>query len=445
MGAAEPFADLDRAAVARALVQIADRPGDLVDAYFERLEEVELPAEDRAGRSPGIRTRREEGLAVRLVRGGRTWLAARDGIDGDSFSNALRRAARALPPAAYPDPHLELAPWGGPPAAPEVLELPSRLQRAIRLHHAAFAMRLTVRRHRRWLQVVGGDKVVPDAEKESFYSLEAELPWCRHGALLATPGDAALDEVAEVLVALFRARGAAPPAPTREPAILGPAAAAVFLHEAVAHALEADVLAVGGDPESAVGLRLGGPLLNVLDDPGTAPEPVRRRSDDEGRTVRRRWLLRGGEVQEPLADARWAAASEVLAPGAGRRGNRHGLPGPRSTHLELVPAEGEGSDLLADADGGLYLPVAGRGSLDPTSGTFRLSFPLARRIRGGAPAEALGPCRLEGRVADLLAAVAGVGSEARPAGAGWCAKGGQKLPVWATAPALRLEGVEVTP
>ena len=29
------------------------------------------------------------------------------------------------------------------------------------------------------------------------------------------------------------------------------------------------------------------------------------------------------------------------------------------------------------------------------------------------------------------------------AGAGWCAKGGQKLPVWATAPALRLEAVTV--
>ena len=46
-------------------------------------------------------------------------------------------------------------------------------------------------------------------------------------------------------------------------------------------------------------------------------------------------------------------------------------------------------------------------------------------------------------MADLLAAVTGVGRAARPAGAGWCAKGGQKLAVWATAPPIRLEGVEV--
>jgi hypothetical protein len=56
----------------------------------------------------------------------------------------------------------------------------------------------------------------------------------------------------------------------------------------------------------------------------------------------------------------------------------------------------------------------------------------------------VGPCRLEGRVAGLLAAVAAVGARTETAGAGWCAKGGQRLPVWATAPAIRLEGVEVT-
>ena len=57
----------------------------------------------------------------------------------------------------------------------------------------------------------------------------------------------------------------------------------------------------------------------------------------------------------------------------------------------------------------------------------------------------MGPCQLHGRVADLLTRVTAVGSETRSAGAGWCAKGGQKLPVWATAPALRLEGVEILP
>ena len=159
----------------------------------------------------------------------------------------------------------------------------------------------------------------------------------------------------------------------------------------------------------------------------------------------RRWLLRGGVVEQPLADALWARTSPVLVPGAGRRGSRHLPPGPRSSHLELLPGAVDDADLLAQADGGLFLPAASRGSLDPLSGVLALHLPFARRIRRGGLAETVGPCVLRGRVADLLSRVTALGRAAVPAGAGWCAKGGQKLPVWATAPMLRLDGVELAP
>ncbi len=55
----------------------------------------------------------------------------------------------------------------------------------------------------------------------------------------------------------------------------------------------------------------------------------------------------------------------------------------------------------------------------------------------------MGAFTIEGMVADLLSAVAGVGAEAVETGAGWCAKGRQRVPVWATTPALRLAEVEV--
>ena len=123
----------------------------------------------------------------------------------------------------------------------------------------------------------------------------------------------------------------------------------------------------------------------------------------------------------------------------------HLPPGPRSSHLELLPGDTDEADLLAGADEGLFLGEASRGALDPLSGEFTLHLPFARRIRRGALGETVGPCQLRGRVADLLTRVAAIGRPAYVAGAGWCAKGGQKLPVWATAPALRLEGVEIVP
>lgn len=429
---------LDTAAVARALAQIAERDEDLAEAYFERCEEVELAP---AGESAALRVRREEGLAVRLVRGASAWLASRDGIAGGAFVEALRQVARAQPRAALPDPELAPPPWG-PVEAPELAAFARAVEAAVRARHAAFDYRLRLRRHRRRLQVVG-TRVVPAAEAESFYSCAAELAWGRFGALFGELGAAAADEVAAALVARFRARDAAPPASGRVPLLLGPATVAVLLHEAVAHLLEVDTLAETGSPTAAIGVRLGPPSLDVLDDPAGAPAPVRRSTDDEGVPVVRRWLLRGGVVEQPLADARWARASAKLAPGAARRAGRHAALGPRSSHLELLAGGLDTGELLAGAEGGLFLPEAGRGALEPASGVFRLELPYGRRVTGGSLGEPVGPCRVSGRVADLLGAVAAVGRDPRAAGAGWCAKGGQKLPVWATAPSVLLEGLAV--
>lgn len=437
-----PFSELDTAAVARTLSQIAEQPEDVVDAFFERREDAELPPEDEG---PGLRIRREEGFAIRLARNGHTWLASRDNIEARPFAEALRQVARAMPSATYPEPAFRLPPFQADPReAPELLSIPELVSRAVRSHHVGFPTRLTVRRHRRWIQVVG-PRLVAGQEHETFYSLHAESAWGSHGSIYPRLDAAAIENFAASLVALFRARAAMPPEPFRGVAVLAPAAVAVLLHEAVAHALEADVLSQGGNPESAVGVAMAAPALDVLDDPAAAPPGLRRATDDEGSSVFRRWLLRGGVVEQPLADLLWARTSPVLLPGAGRRGTRHLPPGPRSTHLEMLPGESSDSDLLTGAGGGLYLQEASRGALDPISGEFRLHLPFARRIRQGGLTEVVGPCRLRGRVSDLLTRVTAVGRESRAAGAGWCAKDGQKMPVWATAPSLRMEGVEVVP
>lgn len=435
-----PFSQLDAAAISRSLAQVAEREGDVAEVFFERLEDVELPPLEG---EPGLVVRREAGFAVRLLRDGLSWIAARDGFDRGFFTAALRQVARAQPQAPYPEPPLVVRGFGEPPEAPEVLELPARLNRRIRDHHVAFRYALRVSRHRRQTQVIG-TRLVPAPQSELFYSCAVELPWGRYGTLLPSLDSAAVDALAATLVASFEARSAAPPAPRTPVLVLGPQATAVLLHEAVAHALETDTLIAGGSPRRVAGLELGARCLSVLDDPATAPEGVRREVDDEGVSVLRRWLLKEGVVRQPLADQFAALESSELAPGSGRRGSRTLPPVPRSWHLEIVPGGATLDELLAEADGGLYLPLAERGSLDPASGAFQLVFPWGYRITGGERGEPVGRCRLASRVSDLLHRVTAVGSELETAGAGWCAKGGQRLPVWATAAATRIEGVEIS-
>ena len=431
------FADLDTAAVARALAQIADREEDRAEAYFERLEVVELPPEDEP---LGLRTRREEGLSVRLLRDGRTWMASRDRVSGADFSEALRQTARVLPTAAMPEPDLPVEPWSGAPAAAELFAFPRTVTHAIRRRNVAFPARITVRRHRRDIQVVG-PRLVPEMERELYYSCTVELPWGRLGMLLPELDEGAAERLASLLVGRFRARASAPPAGGRTSMVLAPAAAAVLLHETVAHALEADQLAHGGRPGSAMGVELGVRELSVLDDPGASPAGTARVTDDEGVAVTRRWLLRGGVVEQPLADSLWAQRSPDLVPGAARRSGRHEPPGPRSTHLEVLPGRGDEASLLSDAD--LWVAEISRGRLDPLTGRFSLVVPHARRVRSGAVTDPVGGFRVAGQVADFLSSIRGIGAETASAGAGWCAKNGQVLPVWATTPALRVDGVEV--
>ena len=184
-----PFRELDTAAIARSLSQIADRQGDLADAYFERREETEVAPADE---SAGVRIWREEGFALRLVREGNTWLAARDQIAPAEFSDSLRQVARVMPAAPYSPRSLDIGELGDLYVPAELHQFPTRVDAAIRRRLAGFPLRLRMRRHRRWLQVVG-THVAPDQESEQFYSYEAEMPWVRHGALLTELDESAVE------------------------------------------------------------------------------------------------------------------------------------------------------------------------------------------------------------------------------------------------------------
>ncbi|MBZ0088906.1 MAG: hypothetical protein K8H90_00865, partial [Thermoanaerobaculia bacterium] len=306
----------------------------------------------------------------------------------------------------------------------------------------AFPMRVKTRRHRRQIQVIG-PRVVAPVEDESYHSVVVETHWQTFGELFGELTPVNVAPLADRLVEAFRAREAPIPAGGATSLVLGHHAAAVLLHEGVAHALEADTLAATGPPEAALGIELASSLVSVIDDPGAAPDGVKRQTDDEGMPVVRRWLLRDGVVEQILADRSYSERCGRFEPGAGRRSDRHQSLGPRSTYLEMLPGEGSLESLFEGVGEGLYAAEADRGLLDPRTGIFFVSFPHGRRIRNGVLAEPVGRFLVRSRVADLLSRVVAVGGESAAGGAGWCAKGGQRLPVWASTVPLVIEAAEV--
>ncbi len=431
--------DLDTGAIARALSQVADRDGDHADLFLEALAEVRLEGEEG---SLALSHHREAGMAVRLLRAGRSWTASSDVVSPDGFAQAIARVARVRPGAVAPPPRtLEIdlpTTEGG-----EVLErFADRVADAIRGRHAAFPLRWSLIAHRRETRTVG-TMVAPAPQSETFFSCRVTTRFGRWGGLFDRLGSEAVESVADTLTSLFRTRRVEGPRRGRHALVLGPAAVAVLLHEAVAHVLETDTLALTGRPEAALGVRIAAAGLDVIDDPGRAPESVRRTVDDEGMPTTRRFLLRDGVVVAPLADLAATQRGPELMPGAGRRGSRHQAPAPRSYHLELLPPEDSVSDPVASCVEGLYVREFSRGRLDPLTGEIDLAFPYARRIERGNLGGLVGSGSVTGTVGQLLHRIVSIGRDPAVGGAGWCAKGGHRLAVWARAPTLLLDDVEV--
>ncbi len=433
-----PLLTSDVAAPADALTRLGARGDQQFEAFFERLETVELLPRSAPNR---VRLRKEQGLAIRKIENGRSRLAATDTISGPAFAACCDRVAGTTRSIGTAPPRIRTGRWPALRLA-EIERAESRLTRAVNRRRVGFPMEITARRHRRQIQVIRSPIAAPP-QFEEYFGLQATTPWGVWGGLLPSLADEDLDPIALCLVDRLRSRGLPPHRGGAGVIVLGPNAAAVLLHEVVAHALEADTLALSGAPDQAVGLKLGGPELDVVDDPSSAPRVCKRSSDDEGTAVISRWLLRRGRVRQPLADLAWAERCPGMIPGAARRASRHRLPGPRTSHLELLPGAIPEGDLFAEAAGGIYIGEFDSGSLDPLNGRCVLRAPCGRRIGASGPVDHTGPIEIRSRAADLLAAVTAVADRPLAAGAGWCAKDGALMPVWARCPSIRLEGLQV--
>ena len=234
------WAKLDTAAVARALAAVAAEPGDLAEVYFERRVDAEWPP---AEAHCGLRIRREEGLAVRLVRG--RSLAREPRRD-----QRRRSRERPAPGGARPAGGDGRAGARGGAGAGDPAGDAAHLRRRARARHPEASRRLPVPPDHALAspRSAGGGTALGARERA-----RGLLQPRRGDALgpLRSPG-------ARPRGRGGRARGAGPGGPLpgargaaaaggRYPVLLAPGATAVLLHEAVGHALEADLLAGAAD------------------------------------------------------------------------------------------------------------------------------------------------------------------------------------------------------
>ena len=120
---------------------------------------------------------------------------------------------------------------------------------------------------------------------------------------------------------------------------------------------------------------------------------------------------------------------------------------PRAANLLVAAGSAEPEEILRRLGNGLWIEELSGGSIELVSGAFRLRFPRARRVRRGRFADELTGGVLSG---ELLPALAGIesalGREVRSSRHfGWCARGGQVIPVGGAAPDVLVRRLTVRP
>ncbi|MFY2562784.1 TldD/PmbA family protein [Corallococcus terminator] len=259
-----------------------------------------------------------------------------------------------------------------------------------------------------------------------------------------------LEAWVDALVRELRETTPAVPCPTATLPILFPpgAASGCFFHEVCGHPLEGDVVARGGSfLAHRLGQRVAEPWLSVSDDPTDGQGALGFAWDDEGHAARAVPLLREGVVASPLLDTRSARALGLTPNGHGRRVDFRHPPLPRMAHTRVEPHQGDLESLLAGLSHGLLVQHLTPRHMDLLSGDFSFHIIEAREIRDGRLGARVGPGILAGNGLTALAAIDGVGSDARNL---FATRGCRKLdhgplPVSFGQPSVRFRGLHVRP
>ena len=433
--------DWDDAAIARELEKLAPQGDDIADVFAERLTEISIPWRDGAPGDPRIR--REAGTAARRRARGEERLAFVSGAGEDAAHAAVRTLLGGKEPRT------------GRPAAPGESESGADASRWVRRLPALLARHAP--RHRLRLRILHSERHVVAARRppadfaRRLVSVEGVVVAAsrlgdeeRLFSFHAPDAGQVADELRAALVEAATPRARPVPAVAGViDVLLARGCAAILFHEILAHPLEADAerspLSDAGDAPLTV------TDLDVRDDPRRLDLFGGYERDDEGTAPRAVKLIHSGRLGSRLADRSTGGRSGST--GHGRRAAASEPPQPRSANLVVTAGSASSEELVRRLGNGLWVDEIHSGSVEPSSGVFRLAFQRARRVSRGRLAEEIGAGYLYGEMRAALRSIEPVlGREVHACRTlGWCARDGRVLPVQGEAPDVLVRGLSLRP
>jgi TldD protein len=222
------------------------------------------------------------------------------------------------------------------------------------------------------------------------------------------------------------------------PVVLAAEAGGTFVHEAVGHPLEADLVL---DGLSVFGGRIGEPvaaeIVSVADDPTLPGRNGSFAIDDEGTPAERTLLIDRGVLRGYLTDERTARRLGDRSSGKGRRESFRHRPLVRMSNTVICPGDHDPAAILRSTDRGLYVTRMGGGEVDTLSGHFVFEVSEAYLIRGGRIGDPVRGATLTGDTQVVLQSIDRICTDLG-FGLGTCGKDGQDVPIADGEPTIRI-------
>ncbi|HII05857.1 MAG TPA: TldD/PmbA family protein [Methanotrichaceae archaeon] len=243
----------------------------------------------------------------------------------------------------------------------------------------------------------------------------------------------------ETAVALLNAKA---PKGGSFPVIVDQELGGVFVHEAVGHATEADIILEGGSIlEGKIGEKIGSDLVTVKDDP-SLPLFGRYPFDDEGSASSETIMVEDGVLRSYLHSRETAGRLG----GTPRNARAQGCARPvvRMSNTYIAPGKDDWKfeEILEKMTDGVYLLGSRGGQVSTAEGVFQFNAKRGYLVENGEVTSLLRDVSLSGHTLEILARVKVVGNDLK-FNSGRCGKSGQLVPVGDGSPHLLIEEATV--
>lgn len=230
----------------------------------------------------------------------------------------------------------------------------------------------------------------------------------------------------------------ASPAPSgRFPIVADNNLTGVFIHEAVGHAVEADlVLQDDSILHDQMNRKIGTDIVNIYDDSSYKDGFGYYPYDVEGVKTRKNQIVKDGELISYLSSRESAGKLGIPLTG-NARSSISDQPIVRMSNTYLEPGDLSFEELIEDINDGIYLKGSRGGQVDTGKGIFQFNAAEAYKIENGELKDHYRDVSLSGNILETLKGVDGIGSDFKLS-VGFCGKGGQTAPVGDGGPHTRI-------